>query len=331
MTLCVAYKDKYRLWADVFRGGNDQFFVPTRDEILLGNTVNIQISLPDLKEPLAVHGVVIGLRPQSFRFAPGVYVRLPGPEVDKCRRVLGMAPPREPVVGRRAHRVACDLPARVVDPRLPGSLRVRNLSATGALVTGRMTIPRMPMRLEITLEGGATLTLPAQGTWMGYGAFTAGLRFDGISGEELQQLKDAVARLEAAGAGLGARRVVIADDDPAILQMLDTVLSRHGYETYRASDGEEAADLIRDLVPGLVLLDLLMPGVDGADICRMMRADVELSRVPVIFLSALDEKSMVEICEQAGASDYLMKPVALTDVLALVGRYLALEPTPAGE
>jgi two-component system sensor histidine kinase/response regulator len=113
--------------------------------------------------------------------------------------------------------------------------------------------------------------------------------------------------------------------------MLDTLLSRHGYETYRASDGEEAADLIRDLCPDLVLLDLLMPGVDGADVCRMMRADVQLSRVPVIFMSALDEKSLVDICEQSGASDYLTKPVALTDVLSLVGRYLSLEPTPAGE
>ena len=73
-----------------------------------------------------------------------------------------------------------------------------------------------------------------------------------------------------------------------------------------------------------------MPGVDGADICRMMRADVELAHVPVIFISALDETSVVEICEQAGASDFLTKPVTLADLVAMVARYLALGPTPAG-
>ncbi len=331
MALNVIYKDKYRLWSDVFRGGNDQFFAPTRDDHQLGATVTINIQLPEPEPALSVVGVVVGLRSNSFRFEPGVYVRLPGPEVDKCRRVLGMAPPREPVVGRRSRRIACDLSARVSDPRLPGALQVRNLSASGALVTGRVALPRMPVQLEITLDDKSLLTLTCNPTWLGYGAFTAGYNFEDVTPEQRVQLQDALQRLErVAAANPGPQRVIIADDDPAILQMLDTVLSRHGYQTYRAADGEEAADLIRDLSPSLVLLDLLMPGVDGADICRMMRADVELAHVPVIFISALDETSVVEICEQAGASDFLTKPVTLADLVSMVARYLALGPTPAG-
>jgi CheY-like chemotaxis protein len=70
------------------------------------------------------------------------------------------------------------------------------------------------------------------------------------------------------------------------------------------------------------VLDILMPGIDGLDICKMMRADVEMAEIPVIFLSALDEDRLHQIADEAGATDYLCKPVSLADLLNLIGSYL---------
>lgn len=79
---------------------------------------------------------------------------------------------------------------------------------------------------------------------------------------------------------------------------------------------------MRETRPNLVVLDILMPGIDGVDICKMMRADVEMADIPVIFLSALDPARLHIVADEAGASDYLGKPVALADLINMFGTYL---------
>ena len=74
--------------------------------------------------------------------------------------------------------------------------------------------------------------------------------------------------------------------------------------------------------PALVLLDILMPRIDGADVCKAMRADAEMADIPVIFVSALEIETLHRVADESGASDYLVKPVALSDLFNLVGRYL---------
>ena len=325
MALSVAYANKYRLWADVLRARSDRLVVSTQAELGLGSAVALQMGLPDLQVPVVLQATVVGLRPSSLRFKAGVYLHINDEEMDKARRMLGMALPRDPAAyGRRAVRAACDLTAHIQSPPMAGALRVRNLSLTGALVTSRAPVPRMPMDIQLTLDDGSTVKLSTDSTWQGTGALTAGIQFVNMPHSVEDRLRACVLRLGAAHALKDThRRVVIADDDPDILHMLETVLTQHGYEAFRAHDGEEASEVIREVTPSIVLLDVLMPGIDGADICRMMRADVELAKVPVIFISALDEHTLLEMCEQSGASDFLTKPLALTDLINLVGRYLA--------
>jgi len=70
-----------------------------------------------------------------------------------------------------------------------------------------------------------------------------------------------------------------------------------------------------------VLLDVLMPGVDGRDICRRMRADAEMAHIPVVLMSALDASSLHALAAETGASDYMSKPVSMADLLTMVGKF----------
>ncbi|HET6463420.1 MAG TPA: response regulator, partial [Candidatus Krumholzibacteria bacterium] len=81
-------------------------------------------------------------------------------------------------------------------------------------------------------------------------------------------------------------RILIADDEPHIRQILRFTLERAGYQVFTASDGEEALLRAAEIKPSLVLLDVMMPKVDGYEVCRKMRQDFALNQVPVIMLSA---------------------------------------------
>ena len=94
-----------------------------------------------------------------------------------------------------------------------------------------------------------------------------------------------------------------------------------GIPVLAASSGPEALALLSADVD-LVLLDILMPGMDGVDICKVMRADIELASIPVIFLSALEAGRLHAVADEAGATDYLPKPTTLTELLNLVGTHL---------
>jgi CheY-like chemotaxis protein len=177
------------------------------------------------------------------------------------------------------------------------------------------------VELTVTLDDGASLALGAEVTREGPEMDFSGLRFLDLDGPRHAALKAQVERLTARP--LRARQLVlVADDEPDILDLLTRALSRHGFEVIKASGGREAMALIRQARPQLVLLDILMPGMDGVDVCKAMRGDIELSQVPVIFASALDESHLHNVADEAGATDYLSKPLLLGDLLNMVGKYL---------
>ncbi len=112
-------------------------------------------------------------------------------------------------------------------------------------------------------------------------------------------------------------RVLIADDNPANVDILQTRLAVHGYELLTAADGEEALALAREKHPDLVLLDVMMPKLDGFEVCRRLKADASLPFMPVILVTARAESKDVVGGLEAGADEYLTKPV---DQAALVAR-----------
>ena len=117
-------------------------------------------------------------------------------------------------------------------------------------------------------------------------------------------------------------RILIADDEPHIRQILRFTLERAGYQVFTASDGEEALARAAEIKPSLVLLDVMMPKVDGYEVCRKMRQDFSLNQVPVIMLSARgDQRDRVAGLEN-GANDYLVKPYSNEELLLRVKNVL---------
>ncbi len=112
-------------------------------------------------------------------------------------------------------------------------------------------------------------------------------------------------------------RILVADDNPMNLDILETRLRAHGYEVVSAADGEAALALAREAAPDLILLDVMMPKLDGFEVCRRLRADPTLPFVPVILVTAKADSKDIVAGLEAGGDEYLTKPV---DQAALVAR-----------
>lgn len=106
----------------------------------------------------------------------------------------------------------------------------------------------------------------------------------------------------------GHGQVLAVDDNPANLDMLSRRLSRDGYSIQIAASGEEALQRLRSTPVDLVLLDLIMPGLDGYQVLLQMKADPDLKEIPVIMLSALDQEEGIARCIEQGAEDFVSKP-----------------------
>lgn len=320
MALQLSYPDKYRLWDELVKANTDRVFIETTEPPRLGERVPIELQIESVS--LVATGDVIGLRRPGPRFRGGVWVRFDDEEVDKVRRFLGLTQqPDRPPVGRRSAREPCSLKAVFRRPEIPDEATARNLSETGALLETHAPVkPGELVEIDLHLEAGP-VRIRAELTREGPEGRYVGLRFIEVTDALTALLKAEVARLAARPAS-AKPTVLVADDDTAILDFLSKALSKFGYEVLKAKNGSEALSIIREVKPRLVLLDILMPGIDGVDICKVMRADIELAAIPVIFLSALEGGRLHAVADEAGATDYLAKPTTLTELLNLVGTHL---------
>jgi two-component system alkaline phosphatase synthesis response regulator PhoP len=113
-----------------------------------------------------------------------------------------------------------------------------------------------------------------------------------------------------------SRTILIADDEPGILQLSRLYLTREGYVVHAARDGQEALDLARRIKPDLIVLDLMMPRVDGWEVCRQLRKDG--GAPPIIMLTARDDDVDKVVGLEMGADDYVTKPFNPRELLARI-------------
>jgi DNA-binding response OmpR family regulator len=117
-------------------------------------------------------------------------------------------------------------------------------------------------------------------------------------------------------------RILIADDDDELRHLLRLMLCRAGYEVIEAADGSEALARAYADHPALVLLDVMMPGVNGFDVCRKLRSDERTHRMPIVFVSAMDDILQRNEMLKLGADDCIRKPVGPRELLACVQRVM---------
>ncbi|MCU1594352.1 MAG: two component transcriptional regulator, winged helix family [Frankiales bacterium] len=110
-------------------------------------------------------------------------------------------------------------------------------------------------------------------------------------------------------------RVLVVDDDPALAEMLGIVLRGEGFEPAFVSDGDAALGAFRREKPDVVLLDLMLPGTDGIEVCRQIRAE---SGVPIVMLTAKGDTTDVVLGLESGADDYIVKPFKPKELVARV-------------
>ena len=122
----------------------------------------------------------------------------------------------------------------------------------------------------------------------------------------------------------GAERILVVDDTKANRDILRILLKRDGYEIVEAADGVEALDLVESAQPDLVLLDIMMPGMDGFEVCERLKDNAETRDLPVIFLSALSDTDQKVKGLDLGAADYITKPFDKGEVRARVRTHLDL-------
>src|SRR5690606_30390656 len=109
--------------------------------------------------------------------------------------------------------------------------------------------------------------------------------------------------------------ILVVDDQPANLRAVSALLTRHGYEVRTAGHGEEALQMAAAQKPDLLLLDMMMPGMDGFELLAHVQQDIELRKLPAIFLTAAQDRDMLLRAFEAGAVDYVTKPFIPEELL----------------
>ena len=112
-------------------------------------------------------------------------------------------------------------------------------------------------------------------------------------------------------------KLLVIDDDTAVTDLLSLLLKSQGFEVFATNNSADGLNMVREISPNLVILDLMMPEMDGWEVCRSVR---QFSQVPIIILSALNDPSMIASVLDAGADDYLTKPTPSRVLVAHINR-----------
>jgi len=121
---------------------------------------------------------------------------------------------------------------------------------------------------------------------------------------------------------MSERKVLVVDDEVNITQIMEFSIGAEGYDVVTAANGEEAISKARKEQPNLIILDIMMPKVDGYEVCRVLKRDPLTKRIPVILLTAKGREIDKRLGYEVGASDYVVKPFSPSQLIDKVNSYL---------
>jgi two-component system phosphate regulon response regulator PhoB len=130
---------------------------------------------------------------------------------------------------------------------------------------------------------------------------------------------------------MAGETILVVEDEEDILELLRFNLAREGYKVVTATDGAKGLAAARDRIPDLILLDLMLPGLDGLEVCRQLKKDERTARVPVIMVTARGEESDVVAGLELGADDYVAKPFSVKVLMARIRTALRRRKEPASD
>ncbi len=117
---------------------------------------------------------------------------------------------------------------------------------------------------------------------------------------------------------MSKQTILVVDDEQDLLDLIEYNLKKEGFDVIKAENGQDGIKKAREHNPNLVLLDIMMPKMDGMEVCDQMRVDADLKHIPIIFLTARgDEKTEVEGLDK-GADDYITKPISTTKLISRI-------------
>lgn len=122
-------------------------------------------------------------------------------------------------------------------------------------------------------------------------------------------------------------KILVVDDSPTVSSTLEWILCNQRHRVSIARDGLTALNALRSFKPDLVLLDIRLPHVDGIQLCKLIRADARYAALPIIMLSGLSNPTDIQRALDAGANDYIVKPINDDDLLGAIDRQLAVNHT----
>jgi adenylate cyclase len=117
------------------------------------------------------------------------------------------------------------------------------------------------------------------------------------------------------------KTLLLVDDEPAIVEILKMRLEYHGYTVLTAYDGQDALEKARDLMPDLILLDIMLPKLDGYKVCKLLKFDELYRHIPIIMQTALAQPEDQRLAYESGADAYLIKPFETTALLATLAKW----------
>ena len=127
-----------------------------------------------------------------------------------------------------------------------------------------------------------------------------------------------------------AYKILVVDDEPPIVRLMEFILARQGHEMLIAVNGQEALDKVRAHQPDLVLLDIMLPRIDGYEVARTLRADPATATLPIIMLSAKAQEEDIQKGIDVGVDEYITKPFSPEQLVGVVGDYLSRVPGKTG-